>query len=490
MDGKHGFFSKIKELLFGKDVVSVSVPKSEHKSAASDQNRNRSPVERQQPYFLQIGFDFGTSYSKCVCRDVITDKAWVYIPNGVEGLEEPFLIPSTILLKRGKLCHSENCSICYQENCLPHLKIALVKTALKQWDAPELIPYKEAISDTGLSSLSQFVEVCAVYFLAGAIGRIRKDLRQRFPDFGENLVDYMAINIAVPVADAERPDVEALFRNVLCTAWNLADKLAGHPPTAPETAWDYISECRKIQNQQLNEACFLYPEVSANVQGFVRSRASKPGMYLFSDTGAGSVDQSVFIFLRGEEGEHLTYLHGTVLPLGSSKIEYLAASTGKIVNNESLEGWRKRKEGDCDDPELRNARDSIAESLQRGTTGTLAWSIKKLFVKEQIYEIRVIFGGGGHCDNPYRVGVIKPFSGNLFRKGFKPDIVGLPIPPDLELGSNGPMWIRRLSVAYGLSFVRTDLSDFTYPKDLKNPEPHEIIHRFRKLPDAPTKDEC
>lgn len=47
-------------------------------------------LEKRPPYFIQIGFDFGTSYSKCVCRDVMTDKAWVHIPDKCVANELPF----------------------------------------------------------------------------------------------------------------------------------------------------------------------------------------------------------------------------------------------------------------------------------------------------------------------------------------------------------------------------------------------------------------
>ena len=33
---------------------------------------------------------------------------------------------------------------------------------------------------------------------------------------------------------------------------------------------------------------------------------------------------------------------------------------------------------------------------------TLALSKKKLFVKEPLNKIRIIFGGGGHCEYPYK----------------------------------------------------------------------------------------
>ncbi len=51
---------------------------------------------------------------------------------------------------------------------------------------------------------------------------------------------------------------------------------------------------------------------------------------------------------------------------------------------------------------------------------------------DQLNNIRLIFGGGGHSDYPYRTAVMTPFSGQLFRKTIQPDVVGLPLPRDLD----------------------------------------------------------
>jgi len=53
----------------------------------------------RNPHFVQIGLDFGTAYSKCICRDVMIDKAWVHIPSSPKDKELPFLIPSIVFSK-------------------------------------------------------------------------------------------------------------------------------------------------------------------------------------------------------------------------------------------------------------------------------------------------------------------------------------------------------------------------------------------------------
>jgi hypothetical protein len=499
MNGKKGFFKRIKERLFGKETKEyhgVPTPPATPVQAKTQRSIDSESIlaSRQDPYFIQIGFDFGTSFCKCICRDVMTNKAWIFFPPGSEKVETPFLIPTTLLVQNGKIRHPPIFLTEYQDNGLPHLKLALVKAALHQWDDPVLTPYKNVIEESNTTVLADFVEMCAVYYLAGAFGDVRKDLLRKYPDFGSQPQDYMAVNLAVPVADAQRPEVEGLYQRILCKAWSFADQLAGYPQASVRKVAELISGQPEHEYQNSKEACFIYPEVSANVQGFVRSRASSPGIYLFSDTGAGTVDQSIFIFFRQDDREHLTYLHGSVLPQGSSRIEHLAAIKSGSVDAQSLEIWRKKKEAGGKQPELQIAMDTVRGGIRRGTYSTLDCAKKKLHVEKQLYDLRIIFGGGGHCTNPYKIGVMdgvmKTFSGPSFPKGVQPDIVGLPTPSDLELGTMGKQWMQRLSVAYGLSFVRTDLTDHTYPKDLKDPDSTEILHPLKPLPEPPTKDVC
>jgi hypothetical protein len=300
----------------------------------------------------------------------------------------------------------------------------------------------------------------------------------------------MAVNLAVPVADAERPEVNNLYNRIICEAWSLADQLSGHPPIHLTELESLRKKNHAKQDRSVVEACFIYPEVSANVQGFVRSRVSSPGIYLFSDTGGGTVDQSVFIFTRQDRREHLTYLIGRVLPLGSSHIERYAAEKDGTLDWQSLERWRERKERGESDLELRKAKDWIAKELNSETKCTLAYAKQKLFVREQLNDIRVIFGGGGHCEHPYKIAVMSPFSGQLFRKSVSPGVVGLPVPRDLELESHETRWMRRLYVAYGLSFERSELARFTYPKDVSTPTTDELWQPLRSPVHAPSKDEC
>jgi hypothetical protein len=449
-----------------------------------------TPVKKtgRDPYFLQIGLDFGTSYTKCICRDIMTNKAWVHHYSRSIDKERPFLIPSLVIVKENKIFHTEDTKSHYPLNGLFHLKNALVLAANGDIDNPQLATYRDAVKLKNKDQLPSFIATCAVYYLAGVIGEIKSQIKLRFKGFGELPEDYIAINMAIPVDNAQDRRISRLFNIVLCEAWGLSDELSGLSYMDITKLVSLIKNYRSENKNSSNNGCFIYPEVSANVQGFIRSRVSSPGVYLFSDAGGGTVDQSVFIFTREDVIEHLHYLAGQVLPLGSSQIENRIAQKCGDSGCKFLELWRERKERSENHNEINEAKNWIAGQLRIGTKKTLALSKKKLFNKDQLNDIRVIFGGGGHCDFPYKKAVMEPFTSNIFREELHPDEIGMPVPKDLDLKEHEYKWMNRLNVAYGLSFEQGDLAPYTFPPD--DPKPEEIWHPTRPLSTAPTKDEC
>ncbi|WP_338604482.1 hypothetical protein [Desulfoferula mesophila] len=438
---------------------------------------------------MQIGFDFGTSYSKCICRDVFKDKAWVCIDEDNDSLQ-PFLIPSNVIYVDGRFIRQRNTDVCYLADCLPNLKLALIKIAKSELQDPVLTPYAKALGSGDGSRLQELVECGSIFFLASAISDVLKDIKSRFPKFSSHPEDYLALNLAVPVSSEGQAEVNGMFRHVLFKAWHLSEIMSSESQLS-------IREIRKLMenfggdtDDSGNGQCFIYPEVSANVQGFIRSRASSEGIYLFSDTGAGSVDQAVFIFIRDETSNKLTYLSANILPYGSSMVERLASNNSNGWNERELEELRKKKEQEENDPRLIRAKGLIKEEILKGTKKTLALAKKKLYIKDQLRGTRIIFGGGGHCDNPYGNAVQDTFHSNLFRSGMNPDVLGMPIPRDLDLPDGSEHWMNRLSVAYGLSYLKEDLAKFTYPEDVIDPSPSEIFNFTKERVRAPSKDEC
>lgn len=444
---------------------------------------------KRNPYFIQIGFDFGTAYSKCIYRDIFTNKARVYIPDININKKLPFLISSLIVFKNGNFSLFNDIENQYTDDGLYNLKGVLVQIATGNWNSSTINSYIKAAGSFDKEYLTRFVENCAVCFLGCVLGDIRAKIRNQFPNFGHHPQDYMAVNMAIPVGEAERIEISNLFHKILTDAWLVADYLAGKASVELNQIENLREEQKINKTSEIEEACYLYPEVSANVQGFVRSRVSGEGIYLFNDTGAGTVDQSVFNFHR-KDTETLAYLCGRVLQLGSGLIEHFAAEESGNTDMVNLEYFRKKKEQEENISELIKARRKIESELVKETEKTLAQAKMKLRVKDDINRVRVIFGGGGHCENPYKRAVLSPFNGHLFREPLSPDIISVPLPADLELKDYQRRWMRRLSVAYGLSFEKSELARFIYPKDVPIPSPEEIWRPVRQLEEAPGKEQC
>jgi hypothetical protein len=501
-----GFFSKLARMLFGES----GEQRPGRDSRARVQEENPAPmvvdpippspsepakVVERKPYFVQVGFDFGTAFCKCVCRDVFTDKAWVHLPSGREGAELPFLIPAAIGFDGGKLQHRPDVSGAYHPGMLQYVKMALQKVALQQWDDPVLLPYSQMMPGDSRADLAEFVRMCAIYLIAGVMGGVSRDVQERFPGHVDG--DYLAVNMAVPVADAQNPEVNMLFEDALRLAWCIKEDFVGYSPVSiSELVAMMEAKSDEVRSPGVVEACCIYPEVSANVQGFVRSRTSREGLYLFSDTGAGTVDQSIFLFVRRDGQDHLAYLHADVLPFGSATIERLAAQRNGGESYENLEHWRLKKEAGDMSTELRKVRYIIEAKLGKGTLRSIARAKQKLWCREQINRMRVIFGGGGHCKCPYRSAVMDQFDQPVFdsdkihrRRGEGSLDLGMPVPGDLNVDSDGPRWMSRLAVAYGLSFEKGELATFKLPKEMEKPTGGQVWKRQRVVFHAPSKDE-
>lgn len=340
------------------------------------------------------------------------------------------------------------------------------------------------VFDCKVKQLRKRIEAATAHYLAHRFSEIIKTIEKQFKGYGRHPDDSLFLNLAIPVANASENKTFDAFERVVHAAWKDRSKIV-------ECNGDLgkVSQHINLASKQhgTNGDCYLYPEVSANVQAYVRSRTAQPGIYLFVDTGAGTVDQSVFIY-KDDQGPKLAYLSAEVSPLGSSQIEIRALQ--KSNGNGDLEVFRRNKEaGQLHADEMKHALVSIAQDLSSPALKALGETYRKGIGTGQIQTIRVIFGGGGHLEDPYSQGVrggMTEFfalrdSGGGFADGqyippFDPDTIpeiGIPIPSDLEFPKNAKasLWFKRLSVAYGLSFPRFDLADYRLPHEIRDGVP-------------------
>ena len=153
-----------------------------------------SVVENSQrdPYIFQIGFDFGTSSSKIVIRDINKDKAWVFKHFEKDNLSS-LLIPSVILFDGDTFTiHAE----IFHE-------------------------YKNIVGKDCKYSPSELTKMATIFFLSLWLKRVVADITIKYPDYGEMKEDQIRVNMAIPVADICDENVRKLFRSMLTIAWEL-----------------------------------------------------------------------------------------------------------------------------------------------------------------------------------------------------------------------------------------------------------------------------
>lgn len=427
--------------------------------------------DQRDPFIFQIGFDFGTSSSKVVIRDINIDKAWVFQHYDAKKLSA-ILIPSVVLFDNDTFTIHDSINKLYPKNGLYHLKVALEMVALSKLDAQILHEYGNIIGKNCKYSPSEITKMATIFFLSLWLKRVVAHIKNKYPAYGSLKEDQIRVNMAIPVEDICDENVRGLFRSMLSIAWELKSESIIDTSIKIDDLYEYISIISD-NNCTENDLCQVYPEVSANVQAFIRSPASSPDqttIYFFTDVGAGTVDQSVFTF-AGREERKLNYFAGKVFPHGSRSIEFHACCKNPTIQN--LEYWRRVKEKGNENKNIITAKYKVYDDVYRDNQKTLHDTQKCLpegngISKQKTLQekVKFIFSGGGFISFPYKDAIIDSFK-YITTYNHDPIVTSMPYPEDLELPEKCRKYITRFYVAYGLSFLFDDLVMHSLPSENK-----------------------
>ncbi len=413
---------------------------------------------RRPGYIAQVGLDFGTAYSKCVVRDVGAGGARV-VEGGLDG--EPYLFPSSVYYRNGEFSGGVQTGSLE----LPFAKVLLATLARNRPLDSRTMPWQAVLRPEPIKR----AKAGAAWMLAALLREAQKLACLMMPGFGSQHDDLLYVNMCVPVDDMQDHHTREVFEDVLKSAWRLATQ-----------------QQSDISSAEMAEMCFLYPEVAANVQAFLKSGFANHewgNPFFLTDVGAGTADQSYFIPTLGLEA--LTFLSSLVESLGSSQIEKRCADmlvqNGRPEHSATMKAIRAFKEGRGS---LRNEAQTVfarvvgelQHEMGKITSHTVSQGRSRLTqegqqIHNQFGHTRVLFAGGGIRDLPYRDGVLNSFDQSWH---LTPDSIELPRPNDLLRASGAQVpdeWFRRLTVAYGLSFMRQDLQKITLPNQLPNLPP-------------------
>jgi hypothetical protein len=479
--------------LIDKLTAKTSVKKAEAGSVRNlpeIQLPSRQPPTRP-PHHVQIGFDFGTAFSKVVVRDVNAKTARVFLPASPEQDQLPFLIPSVLYFGVDESGKAWFCSKRWHPSNeeLRFPKLALCGISGNEIARKNVLQAYERCAQTAGCRIDLFIEDAVTFYMASVLSNIVLNLRNGEMRLFSNPDDWLGVCVAVPAENLNDTTLGRRFERCLRRAFVQATT-GGSEPIYSAGVSEIGHQWHEPGTNQVDPyQCMLYPEVSANMVAYTQSRSSSEGLFQMIDVGAGTVDVSFFTFVRNREGPRLANFSGLVSFCGSSRIERDACERLRYSLDRVSE-LREKKEGIAssarnEEHVLDLVRTEIGEEVANVVHRSIIDMLPKLPNRNQMGETRFLFVGGGNCRNPYQDHTLGKWS-QLGRT--QNGAVNIPFPPDLEAPGNRAGWFQRLTVAYGLSFDPANRPETTLPGDHNGPPP--VNRGPRNAPSAPSKDEC
>ena len=444
------------------------------------------------PHIVVAGLDFGTSYTKCIVRNLAFPGTSHVVPFSHNGRKEPW-VPSVIYRHDDGSCLSSLQTSDRHLRQVPYIKmrlLGLMDERARDWRSSESRSTEDLVAEA---------EADAAFFLSHVLRDVSVHIRAVWADFGSNPRDQVLVNVCIPVQHAEKPEVEARFRVALVRAY-LANDFAN--PVRDRPRRDEVAGI-PIGTPAFREAyerCNTYPETSANLQAFLKSPSRQNGLFIMADVGGGTVDVSIFDYNDQASPATLTYYHNEVICAGSSQHELrlsrLLAESGHEVPLRQLTAWKERRmrPDGLESADLDELMLIVRNELRIEIGGAVGLCIQRTM---QAFGSSVItskgrilsrgkffFAGGGYLEDPYERGARffeQQWSNGAADLGqpINPPLPalripypsGLEIPEVLEVAkSERAAVFNRLTVAYGLSFAIESLDEQRFPSSIERTE--------------------
>lgn len=407
------------------------------------------------PLHLNLGIDFGTSFTKVCYRDAGSENSGIV---AFGDSIETSVVPSLV-----------------------HVDAAGALSIPHDGNTEGERYLKMRLADTDMTSPSdnpRRVKALSAWFLATVIHDAKQWILQHKALLAKGRSLHWSANVGVPVAYCDSPSL-SVFHEVLAVAWQWSE--TGIPGTleAVLEAYERTASPELVQDS----ACQVVAEIGAAVLSFVSSREAEEGVYSYLDIGGGTVDSVAFHFRRGAP---IAFYAGKVETLG---VEAIANTIMPEVDKDALASLASALPGMAD-ALLRNADDFSAalvgnqltdfdierlipkrKELQSQVSATI-WEAKQKdgrdWLREEIQPVIrrlmsvdrlrvkkfcIFIGGGGASSKWYQNAVLDTHEERQhFNCGIPPYILGeVRRPKDLEMNGISEKDFHRFAIAYGLS---------------------------------------
>ena len=409
------------------------------------------PAKTAPPVAINLGIDFGTSFTKVCFRDVGTEQSGIAIIG--RGVANNALVPTLLAVDAdGKLHVADEASEDLKAIYVPYLKMRLAGEAI---GSP--LP---TVAGLDLDD-EQSIRALAAWFLATIILRSQRWIERAEADRLRNRSVVWSANVGVPVEHYDS-DVLAVFEEVLGVSWSWV-RGGAVPATVEAAVESYVTDVGRPDRSLAD--FHAIPEISAAVQSFITSREAAPGVYVYFDIGGGTVDGVAFNYVNDNGERGLNFYSGRVAPLGMAALRPTAEGAASDIeaaanfdtaiaaapNNEDLAS------------EVRKLVGHVVANAKRKDSRDWRWdpiqseARHRKFVGQRdpssMKPLIVFVGGGGAHSRWYKETISSTHSRfGHHNAGIPPyRLAEVPKPADLSMAQLNEREFRRFAISYGLS---------------------------------------
>ena len=420
---------------------------------------------------INLGIDFGTSFTKVCFRDVGTEESCV-IP--FEKSSVGALIPTVVEIDGdGRLCFGDHLQRDTAVIKVAYLKMRLA--GLRLGEEPRAVDGCDLNSTEAARALSS-------WFLASVLKRSQDWIGRNEENRLKHRTPVWSANVGVPVEYCDS-DAIKIFDQVLGVAWLWLNS-GSIPQTLSEALVAYERSVPVLRDQTID--FHAIPEIAAAVHSFVMSRESVPGIYVYFDIGGGTVDGVAFNLVNMFGERRINFYSGRVAPLG---IAALARALGSAAPDDAapdlvdrvLEGADASSVEDFAQrirllvgyvvvtAKKKDNRDWQRDAFQGG-------AFERKFIgaldPSRMTPLVVFLGGGGAQSAWYRTAIDSTYHRFKHDRGGIPPykLLEVPKPADLSMRGLPVAEFRRFAVSYGLSIPFGEGPEVGLPSQFAIPE--------------------
>jgi predicted nucleic acid-binding Zn-ribbon protein len=425
---------------------------------------------------LNLGIDFGTSFTKVCFRDIARDSSEIVtFTSGQAELDEALLPTKIAILADGTLIAGLTTAEWEAFEQPIQTSVQFIKMRLADLDIPQTTDGWRLEHLPELDRADTVENLCA-YYLSCVITRAQSWIRNNKPDLVLNQKLEWAANVGVPVEYCDSPAL-ARFKKVLSLAWLLSNE-----PQTERFTIQRLGDCLKpLRSRILNNPidCHAIPEISAGVWSFLNSREADEGFYVFFDVGDGTLDGVSFRYWREEGEPKVDFYSSSVQPLGVSAISKPLATELNVSEVQVKRAIFNQQNSDLahlnSTPSRKQIQRLVGSVVMNGYQkhGTHRPVFKTLEFQKGL---SLFIGGGGGMTSFYKKAIMDTHSNFQHKNVGIPSYLqkGIPTPKDLSMSGLNTKEFHRFAVAYGLSIPDGGCPDVRLPSEMEKAEPQQL----------------